>query len=140
MAQYAYTRFEPDYIKLLDSVRELSVDEVSFDFKVVPSESPNDRMIRAFKEVIGSGFIGKTELINAARLASKCSKKHIEDIYKLYVGSDPTKHIWDFTVGDRGTHKYFLHPHSTVLDPKPTVQDDFVDVDQDENLEEVTDE
>ena len=140
VAQYAYTRFEPDYIKLLASVRELSVDEVSFDFKVVPSESPNDRMIRAFKEVIGSGFIGKTELIAAARTVSKCSKIQLDNIYKLYVGSDPTKHIWDFTVGDRGTHKYFLHPHSTVLDPKPTVQDDFVDVEQDENLEEVTDE
>ncbi len=138
--QYAYNRLESDYTKLLDSVRELSVDEASFDFEVVPSESPDDRMIRAFKEVIGKGFIGKTELINAARVASKCSKKHLENIYMRYVGSDPTKHIWDFTLGERGTHKYFLHPNSTALDPKPMVQEDFVEVDHDEIMEDVTDE
>lgn len=140
VTQYSYSRLESDYTKLLNSVRELSVDEASFDFEVVPSESPDDRMIRAFKEVIGNGFIGKTELINAARAASKCSKKHLENIYMRYVGSDPTKHIWNFTVGERGTHKYFLHPHSTALDPKPTVQDDFVEVDLDDNMEDVTDE
>ena len=140
VTQYAYSRLESDYTKLLDSVREVSVDESSFDFEVVASESLDDRMIRAFKEVIGNGFIGKTELINAARAASKCSKKHLENIYMRYLGSDPTKHIWNFTVGERGTHKYFLHPHSTALDPKPTVQDDFVEVDLDDNIEDMTNE
>ena len=140
VSQYAYSRLESDYTKLLDSVRELSVHEDSFDFEVVPSESPNDRMIRAFKEVIGNGFVGKTELIAAARTVSKCSKIQLDNIYKLYAGSDPTKHIWDFTVGERGTHKYFLHSHSTALDPKPMIQDDLVEVDQDEIMEDVTDE
>ena len=140
VTQYAYSRLESNYTMLLDSVRELSVDESSFDFKAVVSESLDDRMIRAFKEVIGNGFIGKTELINAARAASKCSKKHLENIYMRYLGSDPTKHIWNFTVGERGTHKYFLHPHSTAHDPKPTVQNDLVEAVLDDNLEEVTDE
>ena len=140
IAQYAYNRLESDYSKLLDSVRELSVDEASFDFEVVPQENPDDRMIRAIKEVIGSGFVGKTNLINEAHALTKDSKSKLEKIYLRYVGSDPTKHIWDFTVGERNLQSFFLHPNSTALDPKPMVEDDLVAVDQDDNLEEATDE
>lgn len=140
IAQYAYNRLESDYSKLLDSVRELSVDEASFDFEVVPQENPDDRMIRAIKEVIGSGFVGKTNLINQAHALTNDSKSKLEKIYLRYVGSDPTKHIWDFTVGERNLQSFFLHPNSTALDPKPMVEDDLVAVDQDDNLEEATDE
>jgi hypothetical protein len=131
IAQYAYSRLESDYPKLLDSVRELSVDEASFDFEVAASENPDDRMILAFKEVIGNGFVGKTELISAARGLTKFSKIKLEKIFTRYSGSDPAKHIWDFTVGEKGLHKYFLHPHSTALDPHPVAQDDLVEGDQD---------
>ena len=146
-AQYAYSRLESDYTKLLDSVRELSVDESSFDFEVVPQENPDDRMIRAIKEVIGSGFDGKTNLINEAHAMTKDSKSKLEKIYLRYVGSDPTKHIWGFTVGERNLQRFFLHPNSTALDPKPTlksvVQDelislgheDIIDDDSDDKLD-----
>ena len=140
VAQYSYNQLERDYKKLLDSVRELSVDETSFDFEVVPSESPDERMIRAFKEVIGNGFVGKTELISAARDLTNFSKTKLDKTYTRYVGSDPAKHIWDFKVGDRGTHNYFLHPNSTALDPKPVVQDDLLRVNQADIKEDVSDE
>ncbi len=131
VCQYAYSRLESEYTKLLDSVRELSVDEASFDFEVLASENPDDRMILAFQEVIGNGFVGKTELISAARSLTKFSKIKLEKIFTRYSGSDPAKHIWDFTVGEKGLHKYFLHPHSTALDPHPVAQDDLVEGDQD---------
>ena len=131
VCQYAYSRLESEYTKLLDSVRELSVDEASFDFEVLASENPDDRIILAFQEVIGNGFVGKTELISAARSLTKFSKIKLEKIFTRYSGSDPAKHIWDFTVGEKGLHKYFLHPHSTALDPHPVAQDDLVEGDQD---------
>ena len=97
-------------------------------------------MIRAFKDVIGNGFVGKTELISAARDLTNFSKAKLDKTYTRYVGSDPAKHIWDFKVGDRGTHNYFLHPNSTALDPKPVVQDDLLRVNQADIKEDVSDE
>ena len=140
IAQYAYSRLESDYTKLLDSVRELSVDEASFDFEVAASENPDDRMILAFKEVIGNAFVGKTELISAARGLTKFSKIKLEKIFTRYSGSDPAKHIWDFTVGEKGLHKYFLHPHSTALDSHPVAEVDLVEGDQGYIMDNLTDE
>ena len=140
VAQYSYNRLERDYKKLLDSVRELCVDETSFDFEVVPSESPDERMIRAFKEVIGNGFVGKTELFSAARDLTNFSKTKLEKIYMRYVGADPAKHIWDFKVGERGLQSFFLHPNSTALDPKSVDQDDSISFNQDDIMEGVSDE
>jgi hypothetical protein len=141
--QYAYSRLESDYTKLLDSVRELSVDEASFDFEVVPQENPDDRMIRAIKEVIGSGFDGKTNLINEAHALTKDSKSKLEKIYLRYVGSDPTKHIWGFTVGERNLQSFFLHPNSTALDPKPTlksvVQDELISLGHEDIMDDDSD-
>ena len=143
VTQYAYSRLESDYTKLLDSVRELSVDEASFDFEVVPQENPDDRMIRAIKEVIGSGFDGKTNLINEAHALTKDSKSKLEKIYLRYVGSDPTKHIWGFTVGERNLQSFFLHPNSTALDPKPTlksvVQDELISLGHEDIMDDDSD-
>jgi hypothetical protein len=139
-AQFAYDRNERNYIKLLDSVREVSVDESSLDFEVVPTENPDDRMIRAIKDVIGNGFNGKTSLINESHALTKISKTKLEKIYMRYVGSDPAKHIWDFKVGERGLQSFFLHPNSTALDPKSVHQDDSIPFNQDDIMEGVSDE
>jgi len=145
IAQFAFDRYERDYCKLLDSVREVAVDENSFEFETVPEENPDDRMIRAIKEVIGSGFNGKTELINKAHAMTKDSKSKLEKILIRYAGSDPTKHIWDFTVGERNLQSFFLHPNSTALDPKsksfPTsvAQDDSISFDHEEILDDESD-
>jgi hypothetical protein len=142
-AQFAYDRHERNYCKLLDSVRELAVDESSLDFEIVPEENPNDRMIRAIKEVIGSGFNGKTDLINEAYALTKDSKSKLEKIYLRYVGSDPTKHIWGFTVGERNLQSFFLHPNSTALDPKPAsksvAQDDSISLDHEDIMDDEPD-
>jgi hypothetical protein len=142
-AQFAYDRHERNYCKLLDSVRELAVDESSLDFEIVPEENPNDRMIRAIKEVIGSGFNGKTNLINEAYALTKDSKSKLEKIYLRYVGSDPTKHIWGFTVGERNLQSFFLHPNSTALDPKPAsksvAQDDSISLDHEDIMDDEPD-
>jgi hypothetical protein len=142
-AQFAYDRHERNYCKLLDSVRELAVDESSLDFEIVPEEDPNDRMIRAIKEVIGSGFNGKTNLINEAYALTKDSKSKLEKIYLRYVGSDPTKHIWGFTVGERNLQSFFLHPNSTALDPKPAsksvAQDDSISLDHEDIMDDEPD-
>ncbi len=142
-AQFAYDRHERDYRKLLDSVREVAVDESSFDFEIVPEENPDDRMIRAIKEVIGSGFDGKTNLINKAHALTKDSKSKLEKIFTRYVGSDPTKYIWDFTVGERNLQSYFLHPNSTALDPKPAsksaAQDDSISLDHEDIMDDQPD-
>ncbi len=143
IAQFAFDRYERDYCKLLDSVREDAVDESSFDFEIVPEENPDDRMIRAIKEVIGSGFDGKTNLINEAHALTKDSKSKLEKIYLRYVGSDPTKHIWDFTVGERNLQSFFLHPNSTALDPKTAskslAQDDSISLDHDDIMDDESD-
>ena len=142
-AQFAYDRHERNYCKLLDSVRELAVDESSLDFEIVPEENPNDRMIRAIKEVIGSGFNGKTDLINEAYALTKDSKSKLEKIYLRYVGSDPTKHIWDFTVGERNLQSFFLHPNSTAIDPKTAsksvAQDDSISLDHEDIMDDEPD-
>lgn len=74
VARYAYSLREKDYQKLLSTVRELTVDELAHGFEVVPDENPDERMIRAFKEVIGSGFTGKTELIDRVKRLTQFSK------------------------------------------------------------------
>ena len=100
-------------------------------------------MIRAIKEVIGSGFNGKTDLINEAYALTKDSKSKLEKIYLRYVGSDPTKHIWGFTVGERNLQSFFLHPNSTALDPKPAsksvAQDDSISLDHEDIMDDEPD-
>jgi hypothetical protein len=126
-AQFAFDRHESDYHKLLDSVREVAVNESSYDFENVPQENPDDRMIRAFTEIIGSGFSGKTNLIKKAHSLTNDSKLKLELILVRYLGSDPSKHFWDFKLGERGLQHFFLLPSTTHLDSKneakPMIQD-----------------
>jgi hypothetical protein len=60
-----------------------------------------------------------------------------------YVGSDPTKHIWDFTVGERNLQSFFLHPNSTALDPKTAsksvAQDDSIALDHEDIMDDESD-
>ncbi len=108
MARYAYSLQEKDYKKLLSTVREITVDELAHGFEVVPDENPDERMIRAFKEVIGSGFTGKTELIDRVKRNTQFSKAKVEQVHDRYCGASPEKHHWDFTLGGKGTHRYHL--------------------------------
>ena len=125
--QFSFDRHESDYHKLLDSVREVAVNESSYDFENVPQENPEDRMIRAFTEVIGSGYSGKTNLINKVHSLTNDSKLKLERILVRYLGSDPSKHFWDFKLGERGLQHFFLLPSTTHLDSKneakPMIQD-----------------
>lgn len=108
VVQYAYSLKEKNYSKLLSTVREITVDEVTFDFEVVPEENPQDRIIRAFKEVIGSGVTGKTELINSVRAITGFSRAKLATAHDSYCGSDPQRHHWNYNLGGRGSHDYFL--------------------------------
>lgn len=108
-AQYSFSRTERDYVKLLGSVKELTVDESAFEFEAVPQEDPEDRIIRALVCAIQNGFnVGKASLIEEARKTSTFSKSKVEKIHDKYCGSDPTKHHWDFTIKERGVHVYQL--------------------------------
>ncbi len=108
-AQYSFSRTERDYVKLLASVKEMTVDESDFEFEVVPEEDPEDRIIRALMSAIQNGFnSGKTSLIEEARRTSAFSKAKVERVHDKYCGSDPTKHHWDFDVKERGAHIYKL--------------------------------
>jgi Bifunctional DNA primase/polymerase, N-terminal/Primase C terminal 2 (PriCT-2)/AAA domain len=108
VVQYAYSLKEKNYSKLLSTVREITVDELTFDFEVVPDENPEDRIIRAFKEAICSGVTGKTELINSVRALTGFSRAKLATAHDRYCGSDPQKHHWDFKLVGRGLHEYFL--------------------------------
>lgn len=108
VVQYAYSLKEKNYPKLLSTVREITVDEVAFDFEVVPEENPEDRIIRAFKEVIGSGVSGKIELINSVRAITGFSRAKLATAHDRYCGSDPKRHHWNYNLGGRGSHDYFL--------------------------------
>ena len=99
---------EKNYPKLLSTVREITVDELAFDFEVVPEENPQDRIIRAFKDVIGSGVTGKTELINSVRAITGFSRAKLATAHDSYCGSDPQRHHWNFKLVGRGLHEYFL--------------------------------
>jgi hypothetical protein len=120
-AQFAYAVKPQSYRELLDTVHELTVDDAANEFQAVPQENPEDRMIRAFQEVIDDGCIGKTPLIEAVRKLTSFSKAKVEAAHHRYCGSDPSKHHWDFTLGDRGAHHYFLLETETadVVDDDP---------------------
>lgn len=108
VVQYSYNWKEKNYLKLLSTVREITVDELAFDFEVVPEENPEDRIIRAFKEVIGSGVSGKTELMESVRTITQFSRKKLSDAHDRYCGSDPKRHHWNFKVVGRGLQVYSL--------------------------------
>ncbi len=108
VVKYAYSLKEKNYPKLLSTVREITVDELAFDFEVVPEENPQDRIIRAFKDVIGSGVTGKTELINSVRAITGFSRAKLATAHDSYCGSDPQRHHWNFKLVGRGLHEYFL--------------------------------
>ncbi len=102
-------------MKLLDSVKELTVDESAFEFEIVPDEDPEDRIIRSIISAIQNGFnVGKSSLIEEARKTSTFSKSKVEKVHDKYCGSDPKKHYWDFDIKLRGVHVYKLTPQTQV--------------------------
>lgn len=114
-AQFAYAVKPQSYRDLLDTVHELTVDDAANELQAVPQENPEDRMIRGFCEAIGNGCIGKTPLIEAVRKLTQFSKNKVETAHDRYCGSDPSKHHWNFNVGERGAHHYYLLETETAV-------------------------
>lgn len=119
MAQFTYSRSVGTYAALLDSVRELTVDELTRDFTATGFVSPEQRHISAIENIIGEGFKGKTDLLLQIRNKTGLSRSAAETLLEKLTGDDPDKHRWFTQSGDRGVLTYLLHEPAELLDDDP---------------------
>jgi Bifunctional DNA primase/polymerase, N-terminal/Primase C terminal 2 (PriCT-2)/AAA domain len=119
MAQFTYSRSVGAYAALLDSVRELTVDELTQDFTVTGYVSPEQGHISALENIIGDGFKGKTDLLLQIRNKTGLSRSAAETLLDKFEGDDPEKHRWFTQSGERGVLTYVLHETVDVIDDDP---------------------
>ena len=118
-AQFSYSRSMLPYTVLLDSVRELTVDELTQDFTVTGYVSPEQGHISAVENIIGDGFKGKTQLLAEIQNKTRLSRSAAGKLLEKFDGVDPQKHRWFTQSGERGVQTYRLHEPAEVLDDDP---------------------
>lgn len=118
-AQFSYSRSMLPYTVLLDSVRELTVDELTQDFTPTSFVSPEQGHICTIENIIGDGFKGKGDLLLQIRKQTRLSRTAADALLEKFEGDDPQKHRWFTQSGERGVQTYRLHEPVEVLDDDP---------------------
>lgn len=118
-AQFTYSRSAGTYAALLDSVRELTVDELTQDFTVTSYVSPEQGHINAIENIIGDGFKGKTQLLAEIQNKTRLSRSAAGKLLEKFDGEDPETHRWFTQCGEHGALTYFLHEPAELIDDDP---------------------
>jgi Primase C terminal 2 (PriCT-2)/Bifunctional DNA primase/polymerase, N-terminal len=83
-----------DYLKLVDSVKQLSVDETAEDFDLVAQGSPDAKVVAEIKAQIAAGQNKKTALISAVSKATQVSQNKVSAVLDKYTNDDPVTGEW----------------------------------------------
>jgi AAA domain len=111
-ATFKYSNEKLPYLELLDSVKTMSEDEAI----AMRAIEESNNALNANKEVIDSviahikdGFTNKTELIRAVSKSTMTSNTKIKAVLDKHNGKEYEKgHRWDYTVGEKNVHTYYL--------------------------------
>lgn len=67
----------------------------------------------------GQGDVGKDKMLRAVASMADAPRSQVERVLNAYTGSDPARHLWNYTRGDRGKRTYTLLPSP----PEPAAGD-----------------
>lgn len=103
------------FVDRLNSVRylgkddELSGSDGSDEFqRESPAQDTDEQLIALVKESIRSGVTIKTSLIKCLTDQPNMTRKKAEKLIEKYTGTDPSKHHWNYTIGQRNAHIFSL--------------------------------
>ena len=110
------------YRQLLDSVRRVDgADIVSLE--QAAERRADEDAIQAVQACIKEGFVQRMVLVSAVKQRIGCSRQKALDLVDRYSGSDPAKHHWTFTTGERGAKIYsLLAPTENETPAKPAAE------------------
>jgi AAA domain len=116
-AAYAYAAETGiTYAERLASVRQ--VDPANLDaFKRVAVEQSDADIIAIVSACITQGINQKMALSKAAAVNANISSRAAMKIIERYTGDDPVQHRWTFSVRERGSKVYALHPQTVAATP-----------------------
>lgn len=115
---YRYNIVEDlSYREMLDSVE--MVDDIELSSLQQAAEVESDaQTLNAITECIREGIDTKMRLADTAAKRSGVSKRTALKLIEKYTGSNPEKHRWRYTVGERGAKTYrVLHSITAGTDP-----------------------
>jgi len=115
-AKFQYDSYNAlSFMERLDSVRylgkneERSRSEPSNDAqRESRRRNTDENLIALVKESIGSGGTIKTTLIKCLMNQPNVTRKKAEELIEKYTGTDPSKHHWNYTIGQRNAHIFSL--------------------------------
>lgn len=107
-AAYSYsTESGLSYEQLLASVEEVTVDKLG-EIERRVEQRTDAELIEAIKVCISDGINTKMQIADEVAKRTKTSGKGVVRLIDRYTGSDPEKHHWTFTIGERGKHIFVL--------------------------------
>lgn len=83
-----------DYLKLVDSVRLLTVDDANDDFELVPQAQSDSKVVAEIKAQIAAGQNKKTALIQAVSKAIQVSQNKVMAVLDKFTNEDPITGEW----------------------------------------------
>jgi len=83
-----------DYLKLVDSVRLLTVDDANDDFELVPQAQSDSKVVAEIKAQIAAGQNKKTALIQAVSKAIQVSQNKVMAVLDKFTSDDPITGEW----------------------------------------------
>jgi len=119
--QYQYSIEEGlTYRELLESVERVE----SNDLLEGQDTKSSANLIRVIEECISDGITQKMALIQAVSEHSGVSKSKVRKLIEHHTGDDPSRHKWNYQLGDRGAHIFSLLPSVTPLIEESNEQED----------------
>lgn len=105
---YQYSTKEGQtYRQLLESIRVVNLQELD-DIEHAQHQRDDQRLIDAIIESIQAGTTLKMSIVDRVTKATRSSRRQALDVLDRYCGADQARHLWDFTVGERGGKSFHL--------------------------------
>jgi hypothetical protein len=106
---YRYsTKGDLSYVELLDTVQEVSADDLE-RVNLQALQEADAEGIDAIKDCIREGITSKQEIKKEAARRARTGQHKISDVIDRYAGPDPSVHLWHYDTYDRGRRYYWLH-------------------------------
>ncbi|MXP47438.1 AAA family ATPase [Altererythrobacter luteolus] len=104
------------YAERLASVK--SVDAVEFDkYSEADAQRSDQQIIEAIRACLTDGVEQKMAISREAAARSGASRRAIINVLERYTGDDPAKHLWNYSIRERGAKVFFAHDWSEPDDP-----------------------